>query len=332
MPPDEAPAAPTPARAAAVVAWIAAVRDREARRNAGDPGRVLARRLSNAELDYTIRDLTGVDIRPTKEFPVDPANEAGFDNSGESLAMSPALLKKYLAAARRVADHLVFKPDGFDFAPEPAVTETDRDKLLRPADHRILQAAPGRLCRLLPGGLAVQHRAALGKPEASLGRFAAEAGLSEKYLATVWTFLRSLAGSRSTGPAAALWRELPADVRKHDQARCGCERMRDLVIRLRQGIEPRVGEMRAGHIARAASHSSSGGIVSLPRMRMRPPGESPARECRSSAGSSPTRSVVSDRAPYLTRRPRTGTAAFGRLPPDAGLFPRRCAALRAGAG
>ena len=28
----------------------------------------------------------------------DPANEAGFDNSGESLSMSPARLKKYLEA------------------------------------------------------------------------------------------------------------------------------------------------------------------------------------------------------------------------------------------
>ena len=70
---------------------------------------MLARRLSNAEYDYTIRDLTGVDIRPTREFPVDPANEAGFDNSGESLAMSPALVKKYLDAARRVADHIVLQ-------------------------------------------------------------------------------------------------------------------------------------------------------------------------------------------------------------------------------
>jgi hypothetical protein len=32
-------------------------------------------------------------IHPTRKFPVDPANEAGFDNSGESLTMSPALLK-----------------------------------------------------------------------------------------------------------------------------------------------------------------------------------------------------------------------------------------------
>jgi hypothetical protein len=40
-----------------------------------------------AQLDltnYAVRDLTGVDIQPAKEFPVDPANPAGFDNSGGS--------------------------------------------------------------------------------------------------------------------------------------------------------------------------------------------------------------------------------------------------------
>jgi len=93
MPPKKAKDHPDPKVRAEVVAWIRALRAYEAKRNAGDPGVVLARRLSNAEYDYTIRDLTGVDIRPTKEFPVDPANEAGFDNTGESLAMSPALVK-----------------------------------------------------------------------------------------------------------------------------------------------------------------------------------------------------------------------------------------------
>src|SRR5262249_55117524 len=96
MPPAGAPRRPGPAERAEVLAWIRDLSPREAEPNAGAPGPVLARRLSNAELDYTIRDLTGVDIRPAREFPVDPANEAGFDNSGESLAMSPALLKRYL--------------------------------------------------------------------------------------------------------------------------------------------------------------------------------------------------------------------------------------------
>src|SRR5262249_12739137 len=86
MPPQNATLRPGAHERLAVVEWIGALREDELRRNAGDPGPVLARRLSNAEFDYTIRDLTGVDIRPTREFPVDPANEAGFDNSGESLA------------------------------------------------------------------------------------------------------------------------------------------------------------------------------------------------------------------------------------------------------
>ena len=87
MPPEEAKRHPAPELRRNVLDWIQALRKHEAQRNAGDPGPVLARRLSNAEYDYTIGDLTGVDIRPTREFPVDPANAAGFDNSGESLAM-----------------------------------------------------------------------------------------------------------------------------------------------------------------------------------------------------------------------------------------------------
>src|SRR4051794_11028088 len=93
MPPEDARKQPSAKERQAIVEWIQALRQYEAEKNAGDPGVVPARRLNAAEYNYTIRDLTGVDIRPAREFPVDPANEAGFDNSPESLAMSPALLK-----------------------------------------------------------------------------------------------------------------------------------------------------------------------------------------------------------------------------------------------
>ena len=187
----------------------------EARRNAGDPGPVLARRLSNAEFDYTIRDLTGVDIRPTREFPVDPANEAGFDNSGESLTMSPALVKKYLAAARLVADHLVLKPDGFDFAPHPAVTDTDRDKYCVQRIIEFYQRHRVDYADYFLAAWRFQHREALGKPQASLDDFAGEAGLSARYLATVWTVLAEpWPEAGPLGKVQALWRKLPADVQK----------------------------------------------------------------------------------------------------------------------
>ena len=56
-----------------LIAWVGAFLDREARARTGDPGRVPLRRLSNAEYDCTIRDMTGVDLRPTREFPADGA-------------------------------------------------------------------------------------------------------------------------------------------------------------------------------------------------------------------------------------------------------------------
>ena len=136
MPPESESNQPSRADSERVVQWIQGVLNDEARRNAGDPGIVLARRLSHAEYDRTICDLTGHDLRPTREFPVDPANEMGFDNTGESLTMSPALVSKYLNAARAIADHLVLTPDNLEFASHPVVTETDRDKY---CVHRIVR-------------------------------------------------------------------------------------------------------------------------------------------------------------------------------------------------
>ena len=109
-----------------------------------------------------------MDLRPTKEFPVDPANEAGFDNSAESLAMSPALVKKYLEAARSVADHLVLTPDGLDFAPHPMLADTDRDKY---CVKRIIDFYKRQKTDYADYFLAAwrhKHRSALGQPDRTL--------------------------------------------------------------------------------------------------------------------------------------------------------------------
>src|SRR5207249_5831315 len=78
---------------------------------------------------------------------------AGFDNSGESLSMSPALLNKYLQAAREAGDHLVLTPDGFAFSPHPMLVETDREKYAiqrRSEEHTSeLQSRFDLVCRLL---------------------------------------------------------------------------------------------------------------------------------------------------------------------------------------
>ena len=75
--------------------------DAEARANAGDPGPVVLRRLSNVEYDNTVRDLTGVEFRPAREFPVDGAAGEGFTNVGEAPATSPSMLDKYVRPQKR---------------------------------------------------------------------------------------------------------------------------------------------------------------------------------------------------------------------------------------
>ncbi len=240
MPPDEAKKHPDEAQVRPVVAWLESLRTYEAERNAGEPGVVLARRLSNAEYDYTIRDLTGVDIRPTREFPVDPANGAGFDNSGESLAMSPALIKKYLDAARLVAEHIVFNPRGFVFAPHPMVTEEDRDKY---AVHRIVDFYRRQsldYADFFAAAWRFQHRAALGRPSAKLAEIAKEAGLSPKYLEQIWSVVT--ARDEEVGPMAALqarWRNLPppAAGREPKGVRAGCVALRDFIVELRPYVQ-----------------------------------------------------------------------------------------------
>ncbi len=250
MPPATARLQPEAGERAAVSAWIRDLLADEARRQAGDPGTVLARRLSNAEFDYTIRDLTGIDIRPTREFPVDPANQAGFDNSGESLAMSPALLKKYLTATRLVADHLVLKPDGFVFAPHPAVTETDRDKYCVQRLIDFYQRHPVDYADYFLAAHSYRHRALLGRGDAALSRFAADAGLSARYLELIWSALNET--EADAGPLAAvrkLWQELPPPNKTPDASRPGCERLRDLVVRLRKELKPEVKKLSANRIS-----------------------------------------------------------------------------------
>ncbi len=78
MPPADASPQPTDEERKLLQTWTESFRQAEAKRMRNDPGPVSTRRLSNAEFNYTIRDLTGVDIQPTKSFPVDPANSAAL--------------------------------------------------------------------------------------------------------------------------------------------------------------------------------------------------------------------------------------------------------------
>ncbi len=210
MPPKKAKLHPSPDERGHAVAWFHAARDFDSKQNAGDPGLVLARRLNNAEYNYTIRDLTGVDIQPTREFPEDPSSSAGFDNSGESLAMSPSLLKKYLGAAREVANHMFLKPEGLSFAPHSMLAETDRDQYCVKQIIDFYHQQDIDYADYFHAAWSYKYRGALGNKKATLQQIAARNKVSAKYLATIWTALED--AKADVGPLVklrALWRELP---------------------------------------------------------------------------------------------------------------------------
>jgi mono/diheme cytochrome c family protein len=237
MPPKAMKQPPADARQS-VIAWVKAVRTNEAHKHVGDPGLVLARRLSNSEYNNSIRDLTGQDLRPAREFPVDPANTAGFDNSGESLTMSPALLNKYLQAARAVGDNMVLTPDGFDFAPHPMLVETDREKyaIQRIVDFYARQ--PTDYAEYFLAAWRYKHRAALGRPNVTLASIAAESKISAKYLPMLWSLLEEspAKAQQEVGPIAKLqsmWRALPAPGGDPKELRIQVNVMRAFVERIR---------------------------------------------------------------------------------------------------
>ncbi|HVY34113.1 MAG TPA: DUF1592 domain-containing protein, partial [Caulobacteraceae bacterium] len=238
MPPKKAPQ-PPPEAAQQVVDWVRAVRAEEIKHLGGDPGSVLARRLSNAEYDNSIRDLTGQDLHVTAQFPVDPANTAGFQNSGESLTLSPALLNKYLQAARQVADTMMLEPEGIAFAPYSTQAITDRERFYVQSIVDFYKAQPTDFAQYFQAAWRYRYRKVLGHPGATLAQVAADAKLSPKYMPLVWGILHE---KGEIGPGAQLrkmWQALPAPTSaqpptmqmREVQERCMV--MRQYVVRIR---------------------------------------------------------------------------------------------------
>ena len=192
MPPREAPQ-PSDAERQQLLGWFTAALEAEAAARAGDPGPVMLRRLSNVEYDNAVRDLTGVDMRPTqaREFPPDAVGGEGFANVGEAMPVSPVLVKRYLQAARDVAARAVLLPTGFRFS-----ASTDRPAWTAAAEESLRafharHGGPNGEPPLEPHLAALlRHRERLTKDgSAALAAVAAEEKLNLVYLTSLWTGL-----------------------------------------------------------------------------------------------------------------------------------------------
>lgn len=221
----------------AVIAQIEKILMKEAVKHAGDPGIILPRRLSNTEYDASIRDLTGVDVRPTKDFPADPAGGEGFDNTGEALTTSPSLVKKVLGAAQHVADHLVLKPDGISFAPFPVTSYNERKKLTELAIIDFYENHHVDVDAYLEAAWRQRYGEPVGIGKDGRPRF------SEKYLALVSKTLGD--ASSQTGfmkKIGEAWQAIPAPKNATDRP-IELQTLQDLVAFGRKVLTTREGQL-----------------------------------------------------------------------------------------
>ena len=218
MPPKKAKAL-NPAEKEGITGWVTHSLDALAEAKSGDPGPVTMRRLTNAEYDNTIRDLTGRDYALAKEFQTDGGGGEGFTNTGDVLFMSPAAIDKYFAAARKLADHatimpgtgIVFNPNRIGLrGPEQVKAQAQQGLYVwlqqKAAPHLPTDDQPLREADYMHACWKHQHQ------KVPLEQLAKDMKLNIHFLANWWKHLNNTEPkSRFLDLTRVPWRALPAD-------------------------------------------------------------------------------------------------------------------------
>jgi len=204
-----------------VAKWLGHSLESAAHANAGDPGPVTVRRLTNAEYDRTVRNLTGVDFGFGKEFLPDGGGGEGFSNIGDVLFVSPQQVDKYLSAARKLTEHAAILPGRGIVFQETRVGLRSADQLRDQTEQGLYvwyqkMAEPFvpktreelREADYLLACWKFQHKDKTGAQ--SLDQLAAEAKLFPPFLANWWDMLHSeKPASRFLDLTRLPWRALP---------------------------------------------------------------------------------------------------------------------------
>ena len=201
MPPKKKKTQPTPEERKEITDWIEAALNRSAMANAGDPGMVTMRRLTNAEYRHTLRDLTGIAKNYSEGFAADGGGGEGFSNTGDVLFVSPEQLEKYLKSAREIANHASILPGtGITFHKNPVGTRGP-DLLLSQTEQALRKWYRKHAETLIPKDDDLRegdyltacwkwkYREKTGA--ASLETLASEAGLNIHFLNNWWAILSS---------------------------------------------------------------------------------------------------------------------------------------------
>ena len=231
MPPKGMPQ-PSDEQRATAAAWIHGQLDAYVKTHAGEPGRVTVRRLTSGEYNYAIHDLTGLDL----DLGIDASNDSvggeGFTNFGDVQFMQDANLQRYLEAAKNVADHAVVGAGPIEFYSDPGKTGFEMSAIHRIKDiyttygFRTVSGEGGFSFGLEKYGKALfaaweyQHRAALGKANATFASLAAEEGVTARFVEHIYSTMNRGDLLYPSSEMAARFHQILPDSAKAAREKC----------------------------------------------------------------------------------------------------------------
>ncbi len=208
MPPEKAKQ-PTNDERTALLKTLEKLMANEAKRLSGDPGVVLPRRLTGAEYNYTVRDLTGVDIRPADSFSDRSGVGRRLQKHGRSARDVSQLVQEVLRRSATCAEHVVLTPHGMKFAPFSVVTLADQTKYHEQALIQFYEEHDIRYEAYLAAAWSFRHRPQ-SQQNMSIEHWAEQNQLSAKYLKQLWETLNDPADDKFyLGAIRRQWNVLP---------------------------------------------------------------------------------------------------------------------------
>jgi Protein of unknown function (DUF1592)/Protein of unknown function (DUF1588)/Protein of unknown function (DUF1587)/Protein of unknown function (DUF1595)/Protein of unknown function (DUF1585) len=245
MPPKGMPQ-PSDTERSEAISWIQAELKAFVTKHDGEPGRVTIRRLTSGEYGYTIKDLTGLDLKVGIDSASDSAGGEGFTNFGDVQFMQDANLERYLEAAKIIADHAVIGSGPLEFFSAPGKTGFELSAITRIREiyaahgFRTVSGEGGR-----PFGLEMyrkalylswryKHRAALGEPNISLEQLAVREGITPNFAQHIWRVMNNSSLGYPSSEVVGRWRKLPVPENKSEAvvaaARTGCDEIQKFIV------------------------------------------------------------------------------------------------------
>jgi hypothetical protein len=238
MPPAKLPQ-PGDAERVAAAAWVRSSLSDYARQHAGDPGKVTVRRLTGAEYSYSVRDLTGLDLRMEGDVASDAVGGEGFANFGDVQFMQDAGLERYLESARKIAEHAVIGTGPLEFFEHPGKTGfelsgvTRIQEIYRKFGFRTVSGEGGipfgqeKYSQALYVAWRYKNRATRGEPGVTLQTIAAREGVTTRFAQHMWNTVNQKDLGYPSSEVAARWRALPTS---ETAARKGCDDIKNFLV------------------------------------------------------------------------------------------------------